>query len=271
MARISKKTPAPQVPTCRRDLAQISQQIRALEKRTISNVVEIGKLLEEASELCEHGEYMKWLADEFGWSHSTSLRYRAVFQLSQNRQIGDFDKWNISISALYLLARLEKNDSEYGSSEWLARAEIIEAAQRGDRVTYRMVCGIIFRQRDEETTRIRAAYEEAHPIDEVSDNEPEEIEADEAPSLVDEELPPGLHYDGIDKETYERLAEPMHFLVDVTADDIAWPAIIEDLGMVRIQNIAEMLLAVCARYREDNAETAVEIAADATRAKQWLN
>jgi hypothetical protein len=45
-----------QAPAPARDLAQISLQIKALEKRGIATVIEIGRLLEEASELCDHGE-----------------------------------------------------------------------------------------------------------------------------------------------------------------------------------------------------------------------
>jgi hypothetical protein len=45
-------------------------------------VVEIGKLLCEASEECEHGEYLAWIKLEFGWSHGTSLNYRAMFMCS---------------------------------------------------------------------------------------------------------------------------------------------------------------------------------------------
>jgi hypothetical protein len=70
---------------------------------------------------------MKWLADEFGWSHSTSLRYRSIYWLSQNRQIGDFEKWNISISALYLLS---------DNISWpTVRDAIVEAAGRGALLT----------------------------------------------------------------------------------------------------------------------------------------
>jgi Protein of unknown function (DUF3102) len=93
-------------------LAQISQKIKTLEKKSIQNVVEIGKLLHEASELVEHGAFMAWLKSEFGWSHQTSLRYRSVYDLSQNQQIGDFanlDNLDISISALYAAAAFLKD------------------------------------------------------------------------------------------------------------------------------------------------------------------
>jgi hypothetical protein len=77
-------------------LPQITKAIKVLEKKSIQNVVEIGKLLCEASEECEHGEYLAWIKLEFGWSHGTSLNYRNVYVLCQNRKICDFDKLNIS-------------------------------------------------------------------------------------------------------------------------------------------------------------------------------
>lgn len=108
-------------------LAAIVGQIKTLEKRTIATVVDIGRLLEQASELSEHGEYTNWLRVNFGWSHNTSLRYRAIYRLSQNRQIGDFDRLNMSVSALYLLAsNIDRTP---------VRDALVAAAQSG-RVSY---------------------------------------------------------------------------------------------------------------------------------------
>jgi hypothetical protein len=69
-------------------------------------VVEIGKLLHEAHEQCEHGEWLPWLNDNFSWSIDTATRYRDVYDLSQIPQFADFAEWDISTSAIYLLARL---------------------------------------------------------------------------------------------------------------------------------------------------------------------
>jgi hypothetical protein len=44
-------------------LELISTKIKALEKRTIANIAEIGGLLHEASEQCEYGEYGDWLVE----------------------------------------------------------------------------------------------------------------------------------------------------------------------------------------------------------------
>jgi hypothetical protein len=47
-------------------LAEITQQIKAVNKWTINHVIRIGEFLHEASEICEHGEYQDWIKREFG-------------------------------------------------------------------------------------------------------------------------------------------------------------------------------------------------------------
>ena len=121
-------------------LPQISQKIKALETKSIQNVIEIGKLLHEASEQCERGEYMAWLKTEFGWSHGTALNYRNVYDLTQNRKNYDFAKLDISISALYVIARIMNNGAP---ADTIAVGEaVIKAAQSG-RVSFQAAQVII--------------------------------------------------------------------------------------------------------------------------------
>jgi hypothetical protein len=133
-------------------LAQISQQIKALEKNNIQNVIKIGQLLHEASEQIKHGEYMAWIKTEFGWSHETSRRFRDIYALSQNPQIVDFDKLNISISALYLAAHLLLRDKPQPADQ--ATGEAIIAAARQDRVTYKLANDILEKHREAVATEI---------------------------------------------------------------------------------------------------------------------
>src|ERR1700694_650508 len=101
-----------------RTLSQISQKIKLLEKnnksmekKTIGNVVEIGKLLREADDQCKHGDYQAWIKREFThWSHSTALNYRSVYDLTQNRNVTNLAGLDISLNALYLLARIMNYD-----------------------------------------------------------------------------------------------------------------------------------------------------------------
>jgi hypothetical protein len=122
-------------------LVSISKKIKALEKKSIANVIEIGKLLHQASEQIEHGDYMDWLKSEFGWSHQTAYNYRNVYALSQNSKILNFDKLDISISALYLVAKIMNHDPPDEIAVACATA-VIDAAKR-KRVSYTMARYII--------------------------------------------------------------------------------------------------------------------------------
>ncbi len=147
-----------------RTLPQIAKAIKVLEKKTIANVVEIGKLLEEASEKY-HGEYRSWLKSEFSWSHDTARNYRNVYTFAKMTKISSFDKLNISVSALYLAA-------DDWSSHKAASNAIINAAKKG-RVSYTMALDILMK-----------SEESKPPAPQPSPEEPE-IE----PLEKDEELP----------------------------------------------------------------------------------
>jgi Protein of unknown function (DUF3102) len=62
----------------KRDLAVIASDIHALERL---RVFDIGKLLIEARDACEHGEWGDWLDREFDWSHNTADNYMAAARL----------------------------------------------------------------------------------------------------------------------------------------------------------------------------------------------
>ena len=73
-------------------LSQISAQIKVLEKKSLKNLIEIGRLLRMAEEQCNHGQYMEWIKTEFAWlSHDTSLNYRYLYDLSRNPNCSDFE------------------------------------------------------------------------------------------------------------------------------------------------------------------------------------
>jgi hypothetical protein len=63
----------------KRDLADIAGDIHALERRS---VFDIGKLLIEARDACDHGDWGDWLDQEFDWSHDTAARYMAASRLA---------------------------------------------------------------------------------------------------------------------------------------------------------------------------------------------
>jgi hypothetical protein len=99
------------------DLGAIAVQIKRLEKQTIGNVIETGRLLTEARALIKHGDWRPWLKANFEWSLRTATRFINVYQLSREM---DLSALNISLSALYLLADLKSRNKSY---------QIVEAAK----------------------------------------------------------------------------------------------------------------------------------------------
>jgi hypothetical protein len=133
-------------PTNSEDLAKLASEIKTFEKNSVQNAIEIGKRLDIASKKCEHGEYMKWLKHEFGWSHDTSLNYRRAYEFSQSPKFSDFEKFDISVSAFYLIARIE---------DGTIRSAIVRAAKRG-RVSYKLAREIMKEEHKKILERIRA-------------------------------------------------------------------------------------------------------------------
>jgi hypothetical protein len=63
-----------------RELDAIAADIH-LRGRT--NIIAVGRLLNEAHEACKHGDWGQWLNDEFEWSGTTADRFRAVATLAE--------------------------------------------------------------------------------------------------------------------------------------------------------------------------------------------
>ncbi len=57
------------------ELAQHAEAIRALGRRALSDVVEIGERLAKAKQLIGHGHWLAWLKAEFGWTDETARRF----------------------------------------------------------------------------------------------------------------------------------------------------------------------------------------------------
>ena len=111
------------------DLGTIADQIKRLEKQTIGNVIETGRLLSKARTLIKHGDWRPWLKANFEWSPRTATRFINVYQLSIEM---DLSALNISSSALYLLADLKSRGKRY---------QIVEAAKTR-RVTFEIAQSI---------------------------------------------------------------------------------------------------------------------------------
>lgn len=106
-------------------LAEHAAAIRALGKRVIADVIEIGRRLTDAKAIAGHGNWLPWLEREFGWSEKTAERFMSVHMLG-----GKFDNLSnmtLPVSGLYLLAAPSTPEE--------ARDAIIDRAQAGEPVS----------------------------------------------------------------------------------------------------------------------------------------
>jgi hypothetical protein len=81
-----------------RPLSAIGAEINALDRGTM---FDRGRLLLEARESCEHGDYMDWL-EENGWSHTSATRYIAAYDLST--KIPTVVNLKVPARTIYMLA-----------------------------------------------------------------------------------------------------------------------------------------------------------------------
>jgi len=111
-------------------LAEHAAVIRALGKRVVGDVIEIGRRLTLCRDLLkEDRNWRPWLETEFRWSHQTAGRFIQVHELSQKRS--NLDHLELPVSGLYLLAAPSTPDE--------ARDAIIDRAQNGEALTHAQV------------------------------------------------------------------------------------------------------------------------------------
>ena len=76
--------------------------IRALGRRVVADVVEIGRRLSACRIKVGHGNWLSWLDREFGWSERTARNFMRVTDLAmKSATVADLD---IPMRGLYLLA-----------------------------------------------------------------------------------------------------------------------------------------------------------------------
>ena len=59
-------------------LAEHAAVIRALGKRVVGDIIEIGRRLAECKNRLGHGNWLPWIDQEFGWSEDTAENYMRV-------------------------------------------------------------------------------------------------------------------------------------------------------------------------------------------------
>ena len=82
-------------------LVEHVEAIRAVGKRVLSDVVEIGRRLTECRRIVGHGKWLAWLEHEFRWSQQTAARFMQVFEFAG--KVSKLENLELPVSSLYLL------------------------------------------------------------------------------------------------------------------------------------------------------------------------
>jgi Protein of unknown function (DUF3102) len=111
-------------PLAERRLAEHAKAIRALGKRAVADIIEIGRRLTEAKAIAGHGNWLPWLEREFGWTDKTAEKWMHVYALSLKFELGSNIDVRPTLSALYLLAAPSTPDE--------VREAVIERSEAGE-------------------------------------------------------------------------------------------------------------------------------------------
>jgi uncharacterized small protein (DUF1192 family) len=122
-------------------LAEHSAVIKALGKRVVADVIEIGARLTECKEICVrngHGNWLPWLAAEFEWTEQTALNFMRVAEMNKSKTVLDLD---LPMRCLYLLAA--------PSTPATARDAVLDLAANGEQLTHAKVKEMIAQAKKE--------------------------------------------------------------------------------------------------------------------------
>jgi hypothetical protein len=86
------------------ELDACAQRIRDLVNVTRICIIEVGRELILAKDKQDHGDWLPWLKDNFGWHEATARRYMQVAEAFKSCTVHDMDGLTIEARALYLLS-----------------------------------------------------------------------------------------------------------------------------------------------------------------------
>lgn len=130
---------------------QRTGEIKSLMRRTAQDIIEIGLKLTEVKARLGHGSFGGWLKAEFEWSERTAQNFMRVADAFKSATVADL----IAPKALYLLAAPSTPDE--------ARAEALEQASAGGRLSVRQAKELIERHRAAEAVELVQAVDSARP------------------------------------------------------------------------------------------------------------
>lgn len=166
-------------------LAEHAAVIRALGKRVVGDIIEIGRRLTDAKRIAGHGGWLPWLQREFGWSDSAALKFMQVHEMATKSV--KFTDLNLPVSGLYLLAAPSTPDE--------AREAVIERAANGEALSLKEVQRMIDqakqKQADDYEQRLRALTEKyKREADQLCADIGEALSPDDVQSAIDDALAP---------------------------------------------------------------------------------
>jgi hypothetical protein len=100
-----------------------ADRIRQRLKKTLEDLIEVGNDLLAVKEALEHGQFLKWLRAEFGWSERTAYNFTSV---AERFKLATIASLPIQPTAAYLLAAPSVPDE--------ARQQAIERAEAGEEI-----------------------------------------------------------------------------------------------------------------------------------------
>jgi hypothetical protein len=246
-------------------LDSIEGQLKAVERKSIANVIESGRLLEMAFERCERGTFETWLKNRLGWSVRTARRYRDAFDFSAKlAESGLTDLGDLSISAFHLLVSLPPDSKQ--------AKRIMDAAAVG-RVTYSVAVALIEEvDAESEPPPPEPPKPMAEPETEPEPPHHDDAGDDDADAGDDVSGDAGGDADQGKDSTYqawiaqENAGEPIKLLRRLEEllhqPHRNWEMVIKAVGPVKARAVVTKLLAVLDAYGAKNA-----IAAKADRAQ----
>jgi hypothetical protein len=122
---------------------EAADRIRQTVKRTIEDIIAVGKDLVTVKETLPHGQFTPWLRAEFGWTERTARNFMAVAeQFGKTEMISDL---KIEPTAAYLLAAPSAPDE--------ARETAVKLAEEGERITPKVAKQILAKERRKTSRR----------------------------------------------------------------------------------------------------------------------
>jgi hypothetical protein len=137
---------APLAPDVAQQVRRATERIRQLVKRTLEDLLAIGKELLAVKQALPHGSFGPWLRAEFGWKDRTARNFMAVAERFGGKTaiIADLP---IEPTAAYLLAAPSVPEE--------ASAAAIQRAQNGEHVTVSVAKEILHTMRKPPARRER--------------------------------------------------------------------------------------------------------------------